>query len=71
MVTQSGVTLTHISVDEAITITLNSDYISLLNFIELLNTRSYFLLTDLQLKREPGILSTVIYLHILLSTDHV
>jgi signal transduction histidine kinase len=68
---QANVTLANIIVDEFITITLESDYVALLNFIEILITYPYFLLTDLQIKRDSGIIVTTVKLHILLANHHV
>lgn len=67
---QAGVSLTHIAVKELITLTLESDYISLLNFLENLKKYPYFLLNDLQLKRDAGFVVTTLKLHILLAEHH-
>ncbi|MFA6036615.1 MAG: hypothetical protein WC748_00675 [Legionellales bacterium] len=67
---QAGVSLAHINVDEFITVTLESDYISLLNFLEKLKKHPYFLLNDLQLKRDAGLIMTTLQLHILLADNH-
>lgn len=68
---QANVTLANITVDEFITVTLESDYVALLNFIETLTTYPYFLLTDLQVKRDSGVIITTVTLHILLASHHV
>lgn len=67
---QAGASLANIDVNEFITITLESDYISLLNFLEKLKKHPYFLLNDLQLKRDAGLIVTTLQLHILLADNH-
>lgn len=67
---QAGVSLVNINVDEFITITLESNYIALLDFLENLKKHPYFLLNDLQLKRDAGLIVTTLQLHILLADDH-
>jgi hypothetical protein len=56
---------------QMVKISLQSDYLSLLYFIDSLIKKPYFLLSDLQLKREAGFIMTSFHLHILLAEDHV
>lgn len=68
---QSNVDLYYETVNQIIRITLESDYISLLNFIDNIIQYPHFLLNDLQLKRQSGVIITTIDLHILLADEHV
>lgn len=69
-VKQSNVSLTHIHVEQSITLTLNSEYLALLKFLDLLTSSPYFLLTDLQLKKQAHSLLTILNLHIILNDQH-
>lgn len=66
MALQSHVSLTHIVVNDVITIIIKSDYLQLLNFLELIMEYPHVILTDLQIKREHSWINTVLNLHILL-----
>lgn len=68
---QNNIDIYYEAVNQAINITLESDYISLLNFINNLIAHPYFLLNDLQLKRDSGLIFTTLSLHILLADEHV
>jgi Tfp pilus assembly protein PilO len=68
---QSNIDLYYEAVNQTINITLQSDYISLLNFIDTLIQHPYFLLNDLQLKRNSGVIFTTLSLQILLADEHV
>ncbi len=68
---QNNIELYYEAFNQAINITLKSDYISLLNFIDNLIAHPYFLLDDLQLKRDSGVITTTLSLHILLADEHV
>lgn len=68
---QAHVNIVYEAQDGLIKVTLKSDYLSLLYFLNSLIRKPYFLLENIQLKRDANWISTTFYLHILLNDDHV